>query len=116
MRERGILQALVLQGGGALGAFELGVARVLYGEEGWRPDLISGVSIGAVTAALLARPRDGDPLGTLERFWGEVTVAAAWLPPPLRRYAASWGNPRFYMPRPDWWAAAHWTNLYDTEP
>jgi predicted patatin/cPLA2 family phospholipase len=42
-----VVRALVLQGGGALGAFALGAVRVLYAERGWRPDVISGVSIGA---------------------------------------------------------------------
>jgi NTE family protein len=115
-KESGILRALVLQGGGALGAFELGVARVLYAEQGYRPDLIAGVSIGAITAAILARPKNGDPMASLETFWREVTVAAEWLPAPLRRYGAAFGNPRFYMPRPDWWALPHWTNFYDTAP
>ena len=49
--EAPIVRALVLQGGGALGAFALGAARVLYAERGWRPDVISGVSIGAIRCA-----------------------------------------------------------------
>ncbi len=44
--------ALVLQGGGALGAFELGAARALY-EQNIRPDLIAGVSIGAAAYLLV---------------------------------------------------------------
>jgi predicted acylesterase/phospholipase RssA len=51
--------ALVLQGGGALGAYELGAARALYETPEFAPDLIAGVSIGAITAALLARPGKG---------------------------------------------------------
>ena len=51
--------ALVLQGGGALGAYELGAARRLYEDNTFAPDLIAGVSIGAITAALLARPARG---------------------------------------------------------
>jgi NTE family protein len=35
--------ALVLQGGGALGAYELGAARRLYKDEGFAPDVIAGV-------------------------------------------------------------------------
>jgi len=111
-----ILKALVLQGGGALGAFALGAIRVLYGERGYRPDLISGVSIGAITAALLARPKDSDPLGTLEAFWKAVTVEAAWWPEPFQRYASSFGNPHFFTPRTDLWAAIGWTSLYSTAP
>jgi len=112
----GTVRALVLQGGGALGAFELGVARVLYGERAYRPDLIAGVSIGAITAVLLARPRSGDSLATLEAFWREVTVAAPWLPRPLAAYASVFGNPHFFVPRTDLWTLPRWTNLYDVAP
>jgi predicted acylesterase/phospholipase RssA len=114
--ERGIVRALVLQGGGALGAFELGVARVLYGEQAWRPDLIAGVSIGAISAVLLARPKGGDPLAALEAFWRAVTLPAQWLIEPLRPYASVIGNPRFFMPRADVWRLPWWTNLYSVAP
>jgi predicted acylesterase/phospholipase RssA len=36
--------ALVLQGGGALGAYELGAARALYKDNNFVPDVIAGVS------------------------------------------------------------------------
>jgi predicted acylesterase/phospholipase RssA len=112
----GVHKALVLQGGGALGAFALGAIRVLYGERSYRPDVISGVSIGAITAALLARPKDGDPLATLEAFWKAVTVEAPFWPDAFQRYASAFGNPAFFTPRTDLWAMAAWTNLYSTEP
>jgi predicted acylesterase/phospholipase RssA len=51
--------ALVLRGGGALGAYELGAAQRLYEDDRFAPDLIAGVSIGAITAVLLARPAAG---------------------------------------------------------
>ena len=54
--KRPALSALVLQGGGALSAYELGAARALYKEANFAPDLIA-VSIGAITAILLARPK-----------------------------------------------------------
>ena len=67
--------ALVLQGGGALGAYELGAARALYEDGHFNPDIIAGVSIGAITAVLLARPARGlKPLEALEAFWEKVTV------------------------------------------
>lgn len=115
MAEAPIRKALVLQGGGALGAFALGAMRVLYGQ-GYRPDLISGVSIGAITAALLARPKDGAPLATLEAFWKAVTVEADWWPTPFQRFASAFGNPHFFMPRTDLWGAAGWTSFYSTAP
>jgi predicted acylesterase/phospholipase RssA len=113
---REILRALVLQGGGALGAFELGAARVMYGEMDYRPDVISGVSIGAISAVLLARPRGGDPLAALERFWEEVTLSSPWARGPLRAYASAFGNPRFFMPRTDVFEVGSWTNFYSTAP
>lgn len=110
--DAGKVRALVLQGGGALGAFELGVARVLYGERAWRPDVVAGVSIGAVAAVLLARPKCGDPLAALEAFWRTVTVATTWVPGPLKAYASTLGNPHFFMPRTDFWTLPWWTSLY----
>jgi NTE family protein len=112
--------ALVLQGGGALGAFEFGAARALCEQE-ITPDLIAGVSIGAVTAVLLARPvaRLG-PLGALETFWKTVTVPGFLLPAPLRPYASFFGNPHFFTIRPDFLAwpitGFWWTYFYRTNP
>jgi predicted acylesterase/phospholipase RssA len=45
--------ALVLQGGGALGAYQAGVYQALH-ECGIEPDWVSGVSIGAINAAIIA--------------------------------------------------------------
>jgi len=109
--------ALVLQGGGALGAYELGAARRLYKDEPFAPDIIAGVSIGAITAVLLARPAPGlKPLNALEAFWQKITVSGLFLPPPLRPYASVLGNPNFFVPRLDYYALPIWTNIYDTEP
>jgi NTE family protein len=109
--------ALVLQGGGALGAYELGAARRLYEDHAFAPDLIAGVSIGAITPVLLARPARGlKPLQALEAFWGQVTVSGWFLPPPLRQYASIFGNPNFFVPRLDFFALANWTNIYDSGP
>ncbi|CAN7355683.1 patatin-like phospholipase family protein [Phenylobacterium sp. LjRoot225] len=116
MADPTLAKSLVLQGGGALGAYELGVARVLYGQRGYRPDLVAGVSIGAITSVLLARPKCGDPLTALEGFWKRVTVAAPWLPDKLEPYASLWGNPNFFMPRGDVWNLPHWTHVYSTVP
>jgi predicted acylesterase/phospholipase RssA len=118
MAEPSLAKALVLQGGGALGAYELGVARVLYDKaRGYAPDIIAGVSIGAITAVLLARPKGGDPLAALEAFWRRVTVSAPWLPEQVRPYASvMWGNPHFFTPRLDYWDLAKWTSFYKTDP
>jgi NTE family protein len=109
--------ALVLQGGGALGAYELGAARRLYEDDGFAPDVIAGVSIGAITAVLLARPARGlKPLEALEAFWRQVTVSGWFFPPFLRQYASIFGNPNFFVPRLDFFALTSWTNIYDTGP
>ncbi len=109
--------ALVLQGGGALGAYELGAARALYGQKDFGPDVIAGVSIGAITAALLARPASGlTPLQALEAFWEQVAVPAPFVPPPLRPFASFFGNRHFFVPRIDVLNWPHWTYFYDTSP
>ena len=109
--------ALVLQGGGALGAYELGAARALYGHDNFAPDIVAGVSIGAITAVLLARPAPGlKPLQALEAFWKKVTVPGLLLPPALRQYASLLGNPHFFVPRLDYLSWPTWTYLYDTAP
>lgn len=46
-------KALVLTGGGALGAFQVGAIRRLF-ETGYQPDVICGISVGAINAAKLA--------------------------------------------------------------
>jgi predicted acylesterase/phospholipase RssA len=80
--------ALVVQGGGALGAYELGAARRLYKDGDFSPDVVAGVSIGAITAVLLARPAKGmKPVEALEAFWQKVTVAAPFVCSTTRRLA-----------------------------
>jgi NTE family protein len=106
--------ALVLQGGGALGAYELGAARAFYRDGTFKPDLIAGVSIGAVTAVLLARPKNRTPLDALEQFWKEVTVPGWFFPSQLRPYASLLGNPHFFTPRGDYFAWPTWTYFYET--
>ena len=64
--------ALVLQGGGALGAYQAGVYEALH-EAGVEPGWIAGISIGAINAAILA---GNPPAGRLERlrsFWQRIT-------------------------------------------
>jgi NTE family protein len=88
--------ALVLQGGGALGAYELGAARRLYKDDAFAPDMIAGVSIGAITSVLLARPAQGlKPLEALERFWQKITVRGLFLPPPFAALCVRSGQPSF---------------------
>jgi NTE family protein len=76
--------ALVLQGGGAFGAYQAGVYEALA-EADIEPDWIAGISIGAFNAALIA----GNPLEArvekLRQFWQIITdldrqrpVAPTW--------------------------------------
>ena len=61
--------AIVLQGGGALGAYEYGVLQALYEQRpGFRPVAVAGISIGAITAAVLGGARS-DPISALDTLW-----------------------------------------------
>jgi predicted acylesterase/phospholipase RssA len=104
---------LVLQGGGALGAFELGVAEAVYSpNSGFEPGVIAGVSIGAITAALLGRPQNGRPYATLKEFWDRVTISPL-LPSLLQPYASLFGLRNFYDMQWLWpWS----TSIYSTAP
>jgi NTE family protein len=85
---------LGLNCGGNVSAYELGAARRLYKDGDFCPDIIAGVSIGAITSVLLARPAKGmKPVEALEAFWQKIAVAAPFLLPPLRPYASAFGNP-----------------------
>jgi NTE family protein len=101
---------LVLQGGGALGAYELGAARAIYSEgSSFQPEVIAGVSIGAISAVLLARPAKGHtPLQALEAFWTTVTTSAFF------PYASLVANPPFYLPTIPLTPLS--TSLYQTAP
>ena len=69
--------ALVLQGGGALGAYQGGVYQSLH-EAGLEPEWVSGVSIGAVNAALIAGNAPERRLAALSEFWDRVTDRTIW--------------------------------------
>jgi NTE family protein len=66
--------ALLLQGGGALGAYQAGVYEALA-EARLHPDWVAGISIGAINAALIAGNRPEDRVERLRAFWGEVTAS-----------------------------------------
>src|SRR5512147_1402223 len=70
--------ALVLQGGGALGAYQGGVYEALA-EAQLHPDWVAGISIGAVNAALIAGNAPELRVERLQRFWETVTTEP--LPP-----------------------------------
>ena len=68
---------LVLQGGGALGAYQAGVFQALD-EAGIDPTWLSGVSIGAVNAAIIAGNRPGARLDRLRDFWETISSRKVW--------------------------------------
>ena len=103
---------LVLQGGGALGAYQAGVFESLskvYREPTW----VAGISIGAINAALIAGNPAGKRLERLHEFWH--LVSSALLTPPLSLGASAtarealneshasqvmmFGVPGFFKPR-----------------
>src|ERR1700759_3346876 len=59
---------LVLQGGGALGSYQVGVYQALH-EAGIEPDWIIGISIGAINASLIAGNEIENRLPRLREFW-----------------------------------------------
>src|SRR5580698_4693112 len=122
--------ALVLQGGGALGAYQVGVYEALE-EAGIVPDWVSGVSIGAINAALIAGNPPERRLERLTTFWERITERKVWLHTPdgdVYRQARNWtsqmmttmlGQPGFFAPHPvnPWLSPAGArtaTSYYDT--
>ena len=65
--------ALVLQGGGALGAYQAGVYQALQ-ENGLAPDWVVGTSIGAINAAIIAGNQPSQRVARLKEFWEEVAT------------------------------------------
>ena len=130
--------ALVLQGGGALGAFQAGVYQALA-EANLHPDWVSGISVGAINAALIAGNAPQARLDKLRAFWEQVSAphipdpfgfAEPWLQGDLSRgivnrlHASSAmfaGTPGFFTPRfpPPYLyppGAIEATSWYDTKP
>ncbi len=67
---------LVLQGGGALGAYQVGVYEAMH-DAGIDPDWVIGTSIGAINAALIAGNARNDRVECLNSFWSHVETPAA---------------------------------------
>ncbi len=123
---------LVLQGGGALGAYQAGVYATLA-ENGYEPDWIAGVSIGAVNGAIIAGNPPEKRAERLRAFWELVTdgvPAKPFLDGDIARgFFNEWsalasvasGVPGFYRPRlpTAWlhpWGTAAALSFYDTAP
>jgi NTE family protein len=70
---------LVLQGGGALGAYQAGVYEALA-ERGIEPTWISGISIGAINSAIIAGNPSAERVAKLRTFWELVSAGTAGWP------------------------------------
>src|SRR4029453_929193 len=64
--------ALLLQGGGALGAYQAGVYQALA-EADLHPDWVAGISIGAINAAIIAGNPPTERVDKLRAFWESIT-------------------------------------------
>lgn len=69
--------ALLLQGGGALGAYQAGVYEALD-EAGLVPDWVGGISIGAVNGAIIAGNKPENRVRKLRGFWEFLTADPLW--------------------------------------
>jgi NTE family protein len=121
---------LVLQGGGALGAYQVGVYEAMHAA-GIEPDWIIGTSIGAINAAIIAGNKREDRVARLRELWRrfqqdpQFEALRYW--PGLGEALASFstlarGIPHFFSPRlPAWGAMQAKVGLdaasyYDTAP
>ena len=77
---------LVLGGGGARGATQLGVLRALA-DRGIEPDAVVGTSVGALNAAVCARHPLPEAVRLLEVIWGTRETREVFRPRPLRTVA-----------------------------
>jgi NTE family protein len=71
--------ALILQGGGALGAYQAGVYQALA-EANLHPDWVAGISIGAVNSALIAANPPPRRVDRLREFWEGVSMSPFGVP------------------------------------
>ena len=111
---------LVLQGGGALGAYEVGAVEYLY-ERGMECAIVTGASAGALNAAALAGATQYPPR-VLRKLWEKIAVDSPIpflpeIPVPLPQwltrlwfsYIPSLLVPGMYRPRLDVWNLPDWT-------
>jgi len=69
--------ALLLQGGGALGAYQAGVYEAMA-EADIHPNWVAGISIGALNAAIIAGNPTEKRVEKLRQFWEQVTADTFW--------------------------------------
>jgi NTE family protein len=71
--------ALLLQGGGALGAYQAGVYEALA-EADLHPDWVAGISIGAINSAIIAGNPPKRRVDALREFWNAVSTSPLGVP------------------------------------
>ena len=105
---------LVLQGGGALGAYQVGVYEALH-EAGIAPDWVIGTSIGAINAALIVGSKPSERLDKLCEFWARVQNdhfvpdgLPSWMATATRNWMSiTSGVPSFFSPNPMAFVSQH---------
>ena len=109
--------ALVLQGGGALGAYEYGVVKALYENSNFKPDIVCGVSIGGFSAAVIAGAKEG-PVNGLTKLWDMFTASnIPFMPHDMQVLMTIPYNSGMY--RPNYGSVINplsTTHLFDTSP
>lgn len=68
--------ACVFQGGGALGAYQVGAFSAIH-ERGYHPNFLAGVSIGSINSAIIAGNPRNKQIEQLTKFW-ELIVPKRW--------------------------------------
>jgi predicted acylesterase/phospholipase RssA len=117
---------IVLQGGGALGAYECGGIAALFElmdaaqKAGQTVTLKSvvGVSVGAINAACIVGATDrADARRRIDALWDDLTlIAPGFWTREAQRDLSLFGLPGFYRQRTDFLSFAGWTSYYDTAP
>ncbi|WP_208989138.1 patatin-like phospholipase family protein [Pseudovibrio sp. POLY-S9] len=107
---------LVMQGGGALGAYEVGALTRIY-QAGYEPEIITGTSIGALNAAVIAAPKLGDPIETLHALWEHLSHTPGFIWHSSQKLlSASLGNPHFFKLHPPSFMSETKPSIYDITP
>ena len=125
-------RVLVLQGGGALGSYQAGAFQALC-RNGFEPEWVAGISIGAINAAIIAGNEGNKRVDRLKEFWELVSSPVPWNPvlkgdrnrtvfnETSAALIATFGVPGFFSPRlppPAIWPQSNPQSLsyYDTSP
>jgi NTE family protein len=125
-------RVLVLQGGGALGSYQAGAFQALC-HQGFEPEWVAGISIGAVNAAIIAGNDQKQRVDRLKEFWEMVSAPVPWNPvlktdrgrsvynETSAAIIATFGVPGFFTPRippaPLWpHGSPQAQSYYDTAP